>query len=367
MTELQKSFVICLLFVYSCHAKSILMIKDKKVPKAENDADVDVQVIDPNLSIKEAVFDDPDVDIAPPKHLDAVKIARDGHINSNFHKEVFLGEDIANFENGNYELKQQKNRLIKIFETIDANKDKTLDVDELAAWVLQKTREHFKEAKQGNKEKFDKLDGDHDGHLTWNEYLTEFLGQRGFDKGDVANKLANKIKVDVTEELKDDIEDIKDKWLQAAGDNDDWQSLNADEFLDFQHPETSRGMLAFLVRDFLDDVDINGDEIITVHEYMAIPSDVDVDQESDIWAVERREEFRNVIDQDHDGNVTKIELEQFLDPLSESMSEQEARQLISFGDEDGNGLLSLDELLENSEFYTGSKLYNYARSVHEDL
>ena len=56
-------------------------------------------------------------------------------------------------------------------------------------------------------------------------------------------------------------------------------------------------------------IDINGDEIITVHEYMTIPSDVDVDQESDIWAVERREEFRNVIDQDHDGNVTKIELE----------------------------------------------------------
>jgi len=49
------------------------------------------------------------------------------------------------------------------------------------------------------------------------------------------------------------------------------------------------------------------------------------------------------------------------------MAEQEARQLISFGDDDGNGKLSLDELLENSEFYTGSKLYNYARSVHEEF
>jgi len=49
------------------------------------------------------------------------------------------------------------------------------------------------------------------------------------------------------------------------------------------------------------------------------------------------------------------------------MSEQEARQLLAFGDENEDNLLSLDELLENSEFYTGSKLYNYAQSVHDDL
>lgn len=49
------------------------------------------------------------------------------------------------------------------------------------------------------------------------------------------------------------------------------------------------------------------------------------------------------------------------------MAEQEARQLISFGDDDEDGKLSLGELLENSQYYTGSKLYNYAKSVHEEF
>jgi len=56
-----------------------------------------------------------DEDIAPPKHLDGFKISRDGSINSNFHKEVFLGEDVENFQNGNYRLKEQKGKLKQIF------------------------------------------------------------------------------------------------------------------------------------------------------------------------------------------------------------------------------------------------------------
>jgi len=54
-------------------------------------------------------------DLAPPKHLDAVKVNRDGNLNSNFHKEVFLGEDLNNFENGHYKLKEQKTKLEEIF------------------------------------------------------------------------------------------------------------------------------------------------------------------------------------------------------------------------------------------------------------
>lgn len=54
-------------------------------------------------------------DVAPPKHLDAVKIDRDGKLNSNFHKEVFLGEDVENFDKGSYKLKDQRNKLEEIF------------------------------------------------------------------------------------------------------------------------------------------------------------------------------------------------------------------------------------------------------------
>uniref|UniRef100_H2ZFS5 EF-hand domain-containing protein n=1 Tax=Ciona savignyi TaxID=51511 RepID=H2ZFS5_CIOSA len=123
-----------------------------------------------------------DLGIAPPKHLDAVKFGRDGNINSKYHKEVFLGEEVKKFENGDYELKEQKSQLIKIFKMIDENGDGELDENELSKWVLHKTKEHFEEAKLASEHKFNELDNDKDGSVSWNEYLVEFLGRRNFNR-----------------------------------------------------------------------------------------------------------------------------------------------------------------------------------------
>jgi len=56
-------------------------------------------------------------------------------------------------------------------------------------------------------------------------------------------------------------------------------------------------------------LDLDADGILTIQEYISVGSDVDVDSQKDDWAVERRKEFRKVIDVDHDGKVTKLELE----------------------------------------------------------
>ena len=57
----------------------------------------------------------------------------------------------------------------------------------------------------------------------------------------------------------------------------------------------------------------------------------------------------------------------YVNPLNKAMPHQEARQLIGFGDDNEDGVLSLEELLDNSEYFTGSKLYNYAKNIHDDL
>nr|XP_026692286.1 45 kDa calcium-binding protein-like [Ciona intestinalis] len=443
-----------------CHCKSILMVKEKKKAKEDGDENqVDVIPVDGEHNANRL----PDVEIAPPKHLDAMKFGRDGNLNSNYHKEVFLGEEVKKFENGEYELKEQKNQLIKMFKLIDENGDGSLDEAELSKWVLHKTKEHFSEAKQENEQKFKELDTDNDGNVTWNEYLTEFLSRKNYSRVEVAEKLRNKVKIEVDAKVRDEVDDVHDKWLQATslkimqnhqnasndgdsnmsvsefldfqhpetgremleylvqdflhdmdvdGDevltiqeyisvgsdvdvdtrmtldytkillyfyafkiifftqqasNDGDSNMSVSEFLDFQHPETGREMLEYLVQDFLHDMDVDGDEVLTIQEYISVGSDVDVDTQDDDWAKERRNEFRNVIDQNKDGKVTKEELKRYLDPMSEAMAQQEARQLIGFGDENFDMKLSLKELLENSEYYTGSKLYNYARSVHDDL
>ena len=60
-------------------------------------------------------------------------------------------------------------------------------------------------------------------------------------------------------------------------------------------------------------------------------------------------------------------LQQFLDPLSEANAHTEARQLIDYGDDNGDGKLSAQEVIDNSEFFIDTKLYNYARAVHYEL
>ena len=65
--------------------------------------------------------------------------------------------------------------------------------------------------------------------------------------------------------------------------------------------------------------------------------------------------------------MTIQELERYLDPLNEQSALAEAKQMIGFGDDNENGALEVDELLKNSEFFTGSKLVDYAKAAHEEF
>ena len=46
-----------------------------------------------------------------------------------------------------------------------------------------------------------------------------------------------------------------------------------------------------------------------MHEFMAISSDLNADTIGDEWAARRRDEFKDIIDLNHDGVATKDEIE----------------------------------------------------------
>lgn len=56
-----------------------------------------------------------------------------------------------------------------------------------------------------------------------------------------------------------------------------------------------------------------------------------------------------------------------MDPLNEYNALNEAKQMIAIADENQNQHLELEEILRYSEFFTGSKLMDYARNVHEEF
>lgn len=53
-------------------------------------------------------------EILPPDHLNGVKLEMDGHLNKDFHQEVFLGKEIEEFDEDS-EPKRNRKKLIEIF------------------------------------------------------------------------------------------------------------------------------------------------------------------------------------------------------------------------------------------------------------
>lgn len=53
-------------------------------------------------------------EILPPDHLNGLKMERDGHLNKDFHQEVFLGKEMEEFEEDS-EPRRNRKKLVEIF------------------------------------------------------------------------------------------------------------------------------------------------------------------------------------------------------------------------------------------------------------
>ncbi|MED6279050.1 45 kDa calcium-binding protein [Characodon lateralis] len=237
-------------------------------------------------------------------------------------------------------------------------------------WIVEKTKEHFKEAMKENKNSFHAVDPDGDGYVTWNEYKVKFLASKGFDEMEIADKIKKNEELKLDEDTQEVLESLKDRWFQADNPPAD-QQLDEEEFLSFLHPEHSKGMLRYMVKEIVRDLDQDSDWKLTLSEFISLPvGTVENQQGQDIdddWVKERKKEFEDVIDSNHDGIVTMNELEEYMDPMNEHNALNEAKQMIAVADENQNHRLELEEILRYSEYFTGSKLMDYARNVHEEF
>lgn len=90
---LAASLLFCLmLFAIVVHARPANMSAAKDKPPANKDEN----------------------EILPPDHLNGVKLEMDGHLNKDFHQEVFLGKEMEEFEEDS-EPQKNRRKLIDIF------------------------------------------------------------------------------------------------------------------------------------------------------------------------------------------------------------------------------------------------------------
>ncbi|KAF0880622.1 CAB45 protein, partial [Crocuta crocuta] len=307
-------------------------------------------------------------EIVPPDHLNGVKLEMDGHLNKDFHQEVFLGKDMDGFEE-DAEPRRSRRKLMVIFSKVDVNTDMRISAREMQRWIMEKTAEHFQEAIEESKVHFRAVDPDGDGRVSWDEYKVKFLVSKGHNEKEVEEKIKNGEELKVDEETQEVLENLKDRWYQADNPPSDLL-LTEDEFLSFLHPEHSRGMLKFMVKEIVRDLDQDGDKQLSLSEFISLPAGTVENQQGqdidDSWVRDRKKEFEELIDANHDGIVTMAELEVRAGDGGRG-STPGAKQMIAIADENQNRHLEPEEVLKYSEFFTGSKLMDYARNVHEEF
>lgn len=89
---------------------------------------------------------------------------------------------------------------------------------------------------------------------------------KGHNEREIAEKIKNGEELKVDEETQEVLENLKDRWYQA--DNPTRPALTEDEFLSFLHPEHSRGMLKFMVKEIVRDLDQDGDKQLSLPEFI---------------------------------------------------------------------------------------------------
>lgn len=300
-------------------------------------------------------------DLGPPDHLDAVKLERDGDTNSDFHQEIFLGEEKHHFKEAQTRDEQLK-KLKIIFQKADVDKNNKISEEELHMWIMKMVEEHMQQATKDSLEKFYFVAGNGAESVSYPVFEKAFYESLRKDN--------ETHKHQYTEEyFKTRISAVKQKWKVADLNNDG--ILSEREFLFFQHPEMSSSTLDSSVTEFLEERDYDGNKKLDEKEFVfGFPvGDIILDDymDGDELIRDKLMQFRKYIDADHDGFLSVEELTIYMDPFSSVNARNDAHDMMFYIDTDTDGELSWDEIMEASEYLTGTKLYDASSYFHSEL
>nr|XP_036672759.1 45 kDa calcium-binding protein [Drosophila suzukii] len=263
----------------------------------------------------------------------------------------------------------EKQILAKAFKRADRNHDSILSIQEMGQYINRRIVEHIDEAIMNNAREFRRVDiGPADGLITWDEYHRFFLREHGMTEADIDEH--DEIRhTALNRRAREDMMRDKARWSEAA--RTDLFTLTIDEYLSFRHPESSVSNLLELVDDLLRQFDQDGDDQLTLEEF----SDLNVDDDDDLMRkslisktlVERREEFKRIIDKNHDGKADRGELLNYVNPKTPRYALQEAATLFSLCDENKDELLTLKEMTDHAEIFLQSKMIDTANSFHTEF
>ncbi|XP_075991858.1 reticulocalbin-2-like isoform X2 [Anticarsia gemmatalis] len=269
-----------------------------------------------------------------------------GH-NADFDHEAILGSVKEAEEFDRLSPDESKRRLGQLIPKMDLNGDQLIDRLELKKWIL---KSFINLSREEAEERLQEADENHDGAVTWPEYLHLF----GVDSED-------EVAPDDTGDTGMSLQEEKAMWAVADANSDG--QLELEEFEVFTNPEEHQEMHQFLINQTLREKDTNRDGVIDFMEYVG---DRGVQQDKE-WLISERDKFDNDLDVNRDGVIDLAEIHTWIIPNNEEIADEEVDHLFATADDNHDDLLSVDEILEHHDVFVGSEATGYNSDMSDML
>lgn len=287
--------------------------------------------------------------------LDLSDHAHDDAHGFQFDHEAFLGkEESKTFDQLSPE--ESKDRLGKIVDKIDTDKDGFVSHAELHHWIKHRQRRYIEE----NVDKhWNEYDQNKDGKIGWIEYKNTTYGyymDTEFD--DVDDKATYKSMLN------------RDERRFKSADRDGDGVATREEFTAFLHPEEFDFMRDIVIQETIEDIDKNGDGKIGLQEYIGDMFNPEEGETEPDWVTTEKKQFSEFRDMNKDGFLDANEVSHWILPTEVDHADNEARHLIHETDKDNDDKITKKEILENWNMFVGSQATNYGEDLtkrHDEL
>ncbi|XP_061740167.1 calumenin-like isoform X2 [Nerophis ophidion] len=265
--------------------------------------------------------------------------------------DAFLGkEEAKTFDQLTPE--ESKDRLAKIVDRIDTNKDGFVNHAELHYWIKHRQRSYINE--NVNKHWKD-YDTNQDDKIAWEEYKNTTYGYYlGEEFDDVDDKATYKSML------------TRDERRFKMADKDGDGIATREEFTAFLHPEEFDYMKDLVVQETIEDIDKNGDGKIDLNEYIGdiyTPEDGESEPE---WVQTEKKHFTEMRDANKDGYMDSNEVAHWILPGEVDHADNEATHLIQETDTNKDGFLTLSEMIDKFDDIKISTITDYGAMKVEE-
>lgn len=266
--------------------------------------------------------------------------------NFDYDHEAFLGQEEAkSFEQLTPE--ESKERLGMLVDRIDDDKDGFVTQAEMIVWI-KKSQSRWMLEEVERQFKTQDLDGD--GLVTWEEYKNATYGYM-MEEGDPEEEIGYKRMMERDE-----------RRFKIADLNSD-MTATKEEFAVFLHPEEHEHMKDIIVMETVEDIDKNGDGLIDLNEYIGDMYNQEGEDEEPEWVTTERQQFTEFRDKNKDGKMDRQETRDWILPHDYDHAEAEAKHLVYEADEDKDGRLTKEEILDKQDLFVGSQVTDFGEAL----